>query len=110
MHLFHRLHHGTTHDLLAAEEQMLLHVDTNAGRSVAMRPNVAARLHALRDAHAALPRPAEAGRSIGIPVYRLRFLRHLVAPYAARAAVGSCSARIAAGGRKPCRSMSQVAL
>ena len=43
-------------------------------------------------------------------VYRPRLMRHLVAPYAARAAVESCSARIAAGGRKPCRSMSQVAL
>lgn len=70
MHLFHRLHHGTTHDLLATGEQMLLHVDMGAGRSAAMRPDVAARLHALRDAHAALPRPAEAGRSIGIPAPR----------------------------------------
>lgn len=70
MLLFHRLHHGTTGDLLATGEQMLLHVDMNVGRSVAMRPDVAARLHALRDAHAALPRPAEAGRSIGIPTLR----------------------------------------
>ena len=43
-------------------------------------------------------------------VYRPRFLRHRFRPYAARAAVGSCSERTAAGGRKPCRSMSQVAL
>ena len=43
-------------------------------------------------------------------LYRPRFLRHRFEPYAASAAVGSCSARIASGGRKPCRSMSQVAL
>ena len=54
-----------------------------------------------------LPRAGRLARPV---VYRLRFLRHRFEPYAARAAVGSCSARIAAGGRKPCRSMSQVAL
>lgn len=40
----------------------------------------------------------------------LRFLRHQFEPYTASAAVGSCSARIAVGGRKPCRSMSRGAL
>ena len=43
-------------------------------------------------------------------VYRPRFLRHLNGAYAALAAGESCSARMAAGGRKPCRSMSQVVL
>lgn len=42
-------------------------------------------------------------------VYRPRFLRHLVEAYAAVAAGGSCLVRMAAGDRKPCRSMSQVA-
>ena len=45
-----------------------------------------------------------------VNLYRPRFLRHRFEPYAASAAVGSCSARTVAGGRKPCRSMSQVAL
>ena len=43
-------------------------------------------------------------------MYRPRFLRRRFEAYAARAAVGSCPAWIAAGGLKPCRSMSQVAL
>jgi hypothetical protein len=47
---------------------------------------------------------------ISLPLYRPRFLRHLVRGYAALAAGGSCSVRMAAGSRKPCRSMSQVVL
>ncbi len=43
-------------------------------------------------------------------VYRPRLVGHLVAAYAARAAVESWSCRTALGGRNPCRSMSQVAL
>jgi hypothetical protein len=43
-------------------------------------------------------------------IYRPRFLRHLNGGYAAFAAGESCSARMAAGGRKPCRSISQVVL
>jgi hypothetical protein len=48
--------------------------------------------------------------SPGDQVYRARFLRHLKGGYAAFAAGGRCSARMAAGGWKPCRSMSQVVL
>ena len=43
-------------------------------------------------------------------LYRPRFVRHRFEPYAARAAGGSCAARIAAGGWKPCRSISHVVL
>jgi hypothetical protein len=43
-------------------------------------------------------------------VYRPRLVGHLVAAYAARAAVESRSCRTASGGRNPCRSISQVAL
>ena len=43
-------------------------------------------------------------------LYRPRLVRHLVRTYAALAAGGSRSARMAVGGRKPCRSMSQVVL
>jgi hypothetical protein len=44
------------------------------------------------------------------PVYRPRLVGHRTGPYAARAAAESCSALTAAGGLKPCRSTSQVAL
>ncbi len=43
-------------------------------------------------------------------LYRPRLVRHLVAAYAARAAVERWSWRMALGGRNPCRSISQVAL
>lgn len=51
-----------------------------------------------------------AGRQATEGVYRPRMLRHLVAAYAARAAVESWSCRMALGGLNPCRLMSQVAL
>jgi carnitine 3-dehydrogenase len=41
---------------------MLLHVDTHAGRAAPARPEVLARVRALADAHAELPRTrAEVG-------------------------------------------------
>src|SRR3954453_20276487 len=43
-------------------------------------------------------------------LYRPRPVGHRFGAYAARATAESCSSRIAAGGRKPCRSVSQVAL
>src|SRR4051794_9445689 len=43
-------------------------------------------------------------------VYRPRLVGHRVGAYAARAAAGSCSCLIAAGGLNPCRSIGQVAL
>ena len=43
-------------------------------------------------------------------LYRPQIVRHRSEAYAATAASGSCAARIAAGGRNPCRSISQVSL
>ncbi|SEI14465.1 hypothetical protein SAMN02799636_05944 [Methylobacterium sp. 275MFSha3.1] len=43
-------------------------------------------------------------------LYRLRIVRHRPEAYAAMAAGGSCAARISAGGRNPCRSISHVSL
>ncbi|ARU01574.1 carnitine 3-dehydrogenase [Yoonia vestfoldensis] len=50
---------------VATLEQMLLHVDMAAGKTCPAAPAVLDRLFAIRDAHAALPRPAAAGRQIG---------------------------------------------
>ncbi len=50
---------------VATLEQMLLHVDMAAGKTCPAAPAVLDRLFAIRDAHAALPRPAGAGRHIG---------------------------------------------
>jgi carnitine 3-dehydrogenase len=60
LHVFHRVQRGD--DVLATVEQMLLHVDTQAGRAAPARPEVLARVRALADAHAELPRTrAEVG-------------------------------------------------
>jgi carnitine 3-dehydrogenase len=50
---------------VATLEQMLVHVDMAAGRAAPADPAVLARLRPLVEAHAALPRPAAAGRQVG---------------------------------------------
>ena len=44
------------------------------------------------------------------PLFRPRFLGHLIEPYAASAAAGSCLERNCSGVRYRCRSISQVVL
>ncbi len=65
IHIFVRIMRGET--LLATTEQMLLHVDTNAGRATPAPPDVLERMQQLVDAHSALPWPERAGRRIGLP-------------------------------------------
>jgi acyl-CoA thioester hydrolase len=52
--------------LLASAEQLLVHVDMDAGRSVDLPDHLVARLDALAAAHADLPRPDVVGRPMGI--------------------------------------------
>lgn len=66
LHIFHAMHHGETGELLATGEQMLVHVDMAAGRSVPMPEALQSRLAAIRAAHAVLPVPPQAGRNIAI--------------------------------------------
>jgi carnitine 3-dehydrogenase len=66
LHLFHSLHHGRSDEVLASGEQMLLHVDTAAQRACQAAPDVLAKVEEIKAAQAALPRPAQAGRAIGI--------------------------------------------
>ena len=66
LHIFHTMHHGETGELLATGEQMLVHVDMNAGKSAPMPPELHRRVHAVLAAHSGLERPAQVGRSIGI--------------------------------------------
>lgn len=53
--------------LVASAEQLLLHVDTGAGRVAPFPDEIAARLGEIRAAHAALPVPAYVGRVSQIP-------------------------------------------
>jgi carnitine 3-dehydrogenase len=67
VHIFHEMFLGDSDVLLAAAEQMLVHVDTRAGKSAPMPPALAERIDDLRRAHASLPTPAAVGRPLRIP-------------------------------------------
>jgi acyl-CoA thioester hydrolase len=70
LHILHEMHGAT--GLVATAEQMLLHVDTRAGKAIPFPEHIARRLREVRAAHAALPVPAYVGRSIRIPAGHLR--------------------------------------
>jgi len=67
LHVFHALYRTGDEALLATAEQMLLHVDTRAERASPAAPELLERIARIARAHAALPAPDRAGRSIGIP-------------------------------------------
>ncbi len=66
VHLYQEMRHADTGDLLATAEQLLVHVDMEAGRSAELPPHLAERLDAIQHAHARLPRPEVVGKPIGI--------------------------------------------
>ncbi|MHA6804551.1 thioesterase family protein [Salinifilum ghardaiensis] len=66
VHIFHEMCHGGTGDLLATAEQLLVHVDSEQGRSCEMPEHLRHRLDAIQRAHAVLPRPEVIGRPMGI--------------------------------------------
>jgi acyl-CoA thioester hydrolase len=66
LHVHHEMRHGETGVLLAEAGQLLVHVDAHEGRSTPMGPDLLQRVAAVRAAHAGLPRPAVAGRPLGI--------------------------------------------
>src|SRR3954470_8453190 len=61
LHIYHEMSHADRGSLLATTEQMLVHVDVNAGRSTAILADVRAALEAVASAHAALPPADRAG-------------------------------------------------
>jgi carnitine 3-dehydrogenase len=65
LRVFYRMVHTPTGDLLATAEQMLLSVDTVAGRACPAEPTVLARLREVAAAHASVPLPDGAGRAVG---------------------------------------------
>ena len=66
LHIWQTLHRASDDAAAATCEQMLLHVDAKSGRTCPALPEVRAKLERLRAAHAALPRPRDAGRAIGM--------------------------------------------
>jgi carnitine 3-dehydrogenase len=66
LHIYHEMRHGETDALIAMAEQLLVHVDTTAGRSADMPDDLYAHVAAIRQSHAALPTPAVVGHPIAI--------------------------------------------
>jgi acyl-CoA thioester hydrolase len=66
IHYFHRMLHGERGHQAATLEQLSIHVDRSGPKAAPMPALALQRLESLRAAHAALPVPEEAGRSVGI--------------------------------------------
>jgi acyl-CoA thioester hydrolase len=67
LHYFEELHHAEQGWLSATSENMALHVDIAARKTVPFPEHIAARLAKMKAAHAALPVPEAAGRRIAMP-------------------------------------------
>ena len=66
LHLFHAMYHGASGEPLATTEQMLLHVDTAAGRATPILPEVYEALAAIMMAHRDLAIPPQVGRRMAV--------------------------------------------
>jgi acyl-CoA thioester hydrolase len=66
IHYLHAMYHAADGYLAATNELMSLHVSRATRRAAAMAPEVLARLAVVQRAHDVLPRPPQAGRSIGL--------------------------------------------
>ncbi|NSY19260.1 carnitine 3-dehydrogenase [Neorhizobium sp. AL 9.2.2] len=62
---FSTIHDSKTDGIIATAEQLMLHVDSSAGKSVVAPPEVMAKLAPIAQAHAKLTFPDGAGRSVG---------------------------------------------
>lgn len=68
LHTFMTMHHAEEGFLAATVEWMSLYVDLATRRVAAMPDEIFERVEAIGRAHAALPRPAVAGKGIAMPV------------------------------------------
>ncbi|WP_104662993.1 carnitine 3-dehydrogenase [Ensifer adhaerens] len=65
LHIFSTIYNAATNEAVATAEQMMLHVDSKAGKAVAAPETVLGKLRAITEAHAQLPTPEGAGRFVG---------------------------------------------
>ena len=68
--VYHALYLQGTETLLAANQQMLINIDSSGPKSAPFAPGVRDKLQALATAHTHLPRPAYADRTIALPATR----------------------------------------
>jgi len=67
LHVFNRMHLAEDDTLMATGEHIYLHVDTAAGKAVPAPQDMQDRIAAIAIPHAALEKPAQAGRYVGQP-------------------------------------------
>src|SRR5262245_13533425 len=67
MHYFEQLFHAAEGWVSAISENMSLHVDMQAKRTVVLPPSIASALTHMKAIHSRLPRPEAAGRRIAMP-------------------------------------------
>ena len=65
LHVFHSICDAASGEVLATGEQMLLHVDSKAGKAVPAPPEILAKAKSIAEAHASLPAPDGVGRHVG---------------------------------------------
>ncbi|MBB3975422.1 carnitine 3-dehydrogenase [Rhizobium azooxidifex] len=65
LHIFSTIYNAETRQAVATAEQMMLHVDSKAGKAVPAPAHVLDRLKAITEAHAKLPAPEGVGRHVG---------------------------------------------
>jgi acyl-CoA thioester hydrolase len=66
VHLFHEMHHAVEGYLAATNETIVINIDFKRRRSAPWPEQAADRLEAIWAAHQHLPRPAKAGRTMGL--------------------------------------------
>lgn len=67
LHVYHGLYRAGGHQLLATNEQMLMNVDRQIGRSAPFDERVLGEVEVLQEEQRDLPRPLHIGRAIGLP-------------------------------------------
>jgi acyl-CoA thioester hydrolase len=67
LHTFEELRHATEGWLSATSENMTIHIDMAARKTAPFPPDIRARIQALANAHATIPRPKGIGRKVAMP-------------------------------------------
>jgi acyl-CoA thioester hydrolase len=68
LHTFEELRHAAEGWISATSENMTLHMDMRERKVAPFPPDIRARIRAVMDSHAAVPRPEGIGRKVAMPV------------------------------------------
>ena len=68
LHTFEELRHAAEGWLSATSENMTMHIDMAARKTAPFPPDIRARIAAIAQSHASLPRPEGVGRRVAMPI------------------------------------------